>query len=285
MSDRLAEVSAHLRAVRQVGAVVNAMRGMAGSRAQQARALLPAVRAYAEVATRAIGQAVALQPQERPPDARRATGLAPPSLIVFGAEQGFVGGFADRVLDAAGAVGEAAWLMVGARTAMLARERGRALAWQTGLPAHAAALPATALAIAEALFGAIAGAGAGRIEMVVPVWGGSEGVRIERRRLLPLDPAAFALERDGPPPLTTLAPAVLLTQLTEEYVFARICEAAVEAYVAENQARVSAMAGARSKIEAQLVELQQLEHRVRQEAITAEVVELSARAASAHRMF
>jgi F-type H+-transporting ATPase subunit gamma len=83
--------------------------------------------------------------------------------------------------------------------------------------------------------------------------------------------------------MTTLPQAVLLARLTEEYVYACVCEAAVEAYAAENQARVSAMAGARSKIDEQFVQLQQLEHRVRQEAITAEVVELSARAGQRRR--
>jgi F-type H+-transporting ATPase subunit gamma len=284
MTDRLDEVSAKLHAVRQVGAVVNAMRGMAGSRAQQARALLPAARAYSDVAFRATVQALELEGEDAA-DSRRADPRVAPMLIVFGAEQGFAGGFSDKVLEVAASLPEANWLMVGARTALLASQRGRRVMWKIGLPARAAALPATAASIAEALYDAVAHAGMARVDMVVPVWTGSGGTRIERRALLPLDTTALA---GGPPasqpPLTTLRPAVLLTRLTEEYVYARVCEAAVEAYVAENEARVTAMAAARSKIETQLATLQQLEHRVRQEAITAEVVELAGRASERRRL-
>ena len=44
MSDRLAEIGQRIETVRQLGAVVNAMQGIAAQRAHQARALLPAVR-------------------------------------------------------------------------------------------------------------------------------------------------------------------------------------------------------------------------------------------------
>jgi F-type H+-transporting ATPase subunit gamma len=282
MTDRLAEVSAQLHAVRQVAAVVNAMRGMAGSRAQQARALLPAARAYAKVSCQATAQALRLE-EDGAAGATRENRRVP-MVVVFGAEQGFAGGFSDRVLEAAAGLPEAAWMMVGARTAALAAERGHEIMWKTGLPARGAALPATAATIAEALYEAIARRGVARVEMVVPVWTGGGGTRIERRALLPLDPATLA---DGAsarqPPLTTLPRAVLLTRLTEEYVYARLCEAAVEAYVAENEARVAAMAAAHQKIEVQLAGLQLLEHRVRQEAITAEVIELAGRASDGRR--
>lgn len=46
MSDRLAEIGQRIETVRQLGAVVNAMQGIAAQRAHQARALLPAVRRY-----------------------------------------------------------------------------------------------------------------------------------------------------------------------------------------------------------------------------------------------
>jgi F-type H+-transporting ATPase subunit gamma len=278
MTDRLAEVSARLQAVRQVAAVVNAMRGMAGSRAQQARTLSPAAQAYAEVACRATAQAVQLEGQEAT-EASRQDCEASPLLIVFGAEQGFAGGFSDRVLEVAGRHSEAEWLVVGARTALLASERGRQLLWKTSLPARAAALPATAAAVAEALYEAIARKISARVDMVVPVWTGGVGIRVECRALLPLGTAVLAAVGKAArlPPLVTLTPAVLLTRVTEEYVYARICEAAVEAYVAENEARATAMAAAHSKIETQLAALQLLEHRVRQEAITAEVVELAGR--------
>jgi hypothetical protein len=92
MSDRLAEIGQRIETVRQLGAVVNAMQGIAAQRAQQARALLPAVRRYAETARTAIGQARRLdEPLARFP--ARAVGGARGGLILFGAEQGFAGAF------------------------------------------------------------------------------------------------------------------------------------------------------------------------------------------------
>jgi F-type H+-transporting ATPase subunit gamma len=76
-------------------------------------------------------------------------------------------------------------------------------------------------------------------------------------------------------PLTTLPPTVLLRHLAEEYVYAQLCEAATESFVAENEARVASMAAAKNNIEQMLGELQAQERQVRQEEITAEVVELA----------
>ena len=51
------------------------------------------------------------------------------------------------------------------------------------------------------------------------------------------------------PPLTTLPPDVLLASLAEEYVFASLCEAAMHAFVAENEARAATMVRARRKVQ------------------------------------
>src|SRR5271166_4012437 len=55
MTDRLADVGARIHGIRQLGAVVNAMRGIAAARAQQARGQLAAVDAYAATIAAAIG--------------------------------------------------------------------------------------------------------------------------------------------------------------------------------------------------------------------------------------
>ena len=65
MTERLADISARIDGVRQLGAVVNAMRGIAAARAQQARSQLIAVDSYAVIIAAAIGRAVALAPSPR----------------------------------------------------------------------------------------------------------------------------------------------------------------------------------------------------------------------------
>ena len=69
-----------------------------------------------------------------------------------------------------------------------------------------------------------------------------------------------------------LAPEALLDDLTADYVLAQLCKAALHAFSAENQARMESMASAHSEIERQLGQ----QRVVRQEEITAEIIELAA---------
>jgi F-type H+-transporting ATPase subunit gamma len=281
LTERLSDVSGHIATVRQLGGVVNAMRGIAAARAQQGRALLPAARAYADVAAQAIGQALLLD-DGVPPDLSWAR-VAPPGLIVFGAEQGFAGAFADTVLDgAAPAFAGANVLLVGSRAATLARGRDLAVAATFAAPLRAAAIAEVAGVLIEAVMAYVDETGARRIDMIFPVWTPGRGLKITRRSLLPLDLSRFATPRRKPP-LVELPLPVLLERLTEEYVFAQICEAATESFAAENEARVSTMAAAGTNIDAKLAGLQALERMTRQEAVTAEVVELASGARSRRR--
>ena len=79
----------------------------------------------------------------------------------------------------------------------------------------------------------------------------------------------------GVPPLITLPPEELLENLAAEYVYAELCRMAMQAFAAENEARVAAMVRARGNVQDMLSALQANERQVRQEAITAELVELA----------
>ncbi len=68
----------------------------------------------------------------------------------------------------------------------------------------------------------------------------------------------------------------MLERLTAEYVYARLCEAAMHAYEAENQSRMMTMMAARHNIGSRLAALTQREQQLRQEEITNEIVELAA---------
>jgi F-type H+-transporting ATPase subunit gamma len=78
------------------------------------------------------------------------------------------------------------------------------------------------------------------------------------------------------PPIVTLPPEQLLDQLAEEYVYADLCAAVILSYAAENEARMQAMIAARSNVERKLDELTASYRNLRQEEITAEIIELSA---------
>jgi F-type H+-transporting ATPase subunit gamma len=259
--------------VQQLGNVVTAMRGIAATRAQQSRGLLPAIDAYSRTIAEAITQALPLVSPGGPPHARAEP---PGALILFGAEQGFAGAFGDRMIAAASGLPPGTTLfLIGSRAARQARERGLEAAWQTAMAAHTDAITTLANRIAEALYAAFPVAGFGRVEMVFPVWRPGMELQVERRSILPLDPRWFPPRPSGQAPLTTLPPARLLEQLAEEYVTAQLCEAATHAFAAENEARAAAMMRAKSNIAGMLDALHGEQRRVRQDAITAEVVELA----------
>jgi F-type H+-transporting ATPase subunit gamma len=86
-------------------------------------------------------------------------------------------------------------------------------------------------------------------------------------------------------PFTTLAPWMLLERLASEYVYAQLCEAAMHAFVAEHEARIMAMASAKTNIESKLTELSRRAHQLRQEEITTEVIELAAGAEALNRRY
>ncbi|HUN97932.1 MAG TPA: FoF1 ATP synthase subunit gamma, partial [Bradyrhizobium sp.] len=273
--ERLAEVSAQIQNVRQLEAVVTALRGIAASRAQRARSLLAGIDAYSAVVSRAIGQALPLMPADfRQTPEKRGASIG---IILFCAEQGFAGAFSEHVLNAAGGdLADATTFLIGTRGLVVARERGLNPSWSAAMASHVDAVPSLANDIADALYAQIAGGTLSTIAMIVSRSTSGGGVRIDRDSLLPLDLARFAGVSGALPPLTTLEPQELLERLTAEYVYARLCEAAMHSYEAENQARMMTMTAARHNIGTRIVTLTQREQQLRQEEITNEIVELAA---------
>ena len=80
-------------------------------------------------------------------------------------------------------------------------------------------------------------------------------IEIVERALLPFDFARFKVASRSIPPITSLPPQQLLTELAEEYVFAELCEELMLSFAAENEARMAAMIAARSNLARKLDEL------------------------------
>lgn len=295
MTERLADIDARIDGVRQLGAVVNAMRGVAAARAQQARNQLEAVDAYARTIAEAMGRALDFETTDRGSDAPRPTR---PALLVFTAEQGFAGAFSERVLDSlddrAGAVfgsgsdslqgtatGTPELFLVGTRGSAVAASRGVAVAWQAALPSHSSAVPKLAERIVEALYARMAVGAIDTLDVIFSEWRPGHGLQVHRQRLFPIDLSLFPRPAHADRPLLNLAPAVLVAALSEDYLYAEICRAALHAFAAENEARMEAMAAARHQVEQRLTALQATQRRVRQDEITAEIIELAAGATAA----
>ena len=274
MTERLSDISARIEGIRQLGAVVNAMRGIAAARAQQARSQLVAVDSYSATIALAIGRTLALVPAARSGTVGRSTR---PAVVLFCAEQGFAGAFSERVLDAVRAdPSDPELFLVGTRGRAVAAEKGVVAGWTSPMPSNSLGIPKLADRISEALYARIASGEIDRLDAVFSRWQPGHGIRIERCRLFPLDMSGFPRPKDANTPLLNLPSETLLIELTADYVHAQLCKTALHAFAAENEARMEAMASARSQIERQLSTLQATQRTVRQEEITAEIIELAA---------
>jgi F-type H+-transporting ATPase subunit gamma len=279
MTERLTEVEARRASVQDLSAVTDAMRALAGVWLQQALGLLGGARAYAAVIERALGQALALTDagaEGRPVNGGK-NGEGRPVLLLFAPEHGFVGAFAERLVEAALAAPKdhALWV-VGSRGAALLEERGRAADWAAPMATRADGVSATARAAAEALYKAAAAHRVGPVSLLFGQTVGGAPPEIRRETLLPLDPARFPQPTPGgSPPLTNLPPAALVNRLIDEYVFARLAGAAMESFAAENAARLAVMLTVQSNIEATLEDLTSVTRRLRQEDVTSELIELA----------
>ncbi len=203
-------------------------------------------------------------------------------LLVFCAEQGFAGGFSERVLDDLGEdPGSATLFLVGTRGEAVARARGLAPHWSAAMPPHTEGIPTLADRITHAVFDEVAGDRIDRLDVLFTGWTTGRP-KVRRQRLFPLDPIEPRPPRSDPP-LTQVPPDMLLDQLGQDYVHALVCKAALHAFAAENEARMEAMAAAGSQIAQELDTLRATLRRVRQEAITAEIIELGTAAASGRR--
>ena len=275
MAERIADIVTQIQNVRQLGAVVTAMRGIAALRAQKGRSLLSGIEAYTDVVSRSIGQALNLLPMDILTSAPLRH--AKRGLILFCAEQGFAGSFSERVFEAArGDLEGATTLVVGTRGAAVASERGIKPDWSAAMATHVEGIPSFANRLAEVLYGYLARSAIATADILFSRSVSGGGIRIDRHSLLPIDFGRFARPIEKQAPLIALAPELLLERLAAEYVYAQLCQAAMHAFVAENEARMTAMVAAKNNTETKFATLLQRERRLRQEEITTEIVELTA---------
>jgi F-type H+-transporting ATPase subunit gamma len=208
-------------------------------------------------------------------------GCVRPGLLIFCAEQGFAGPFSERVLDSLGAgPGLATVFLIGTRGLSIATARGLTPQWTAPLPSRTPGIPKLADQITTAIYTAVAGGQIDCLDVVFTTWHTGR-TSIVRRRLFPLDLADLPVVTTGRP-LMQLPDDMLLAALGQDYFNAQVCKAALHAFTAENEARMAAMTAASSQITQELETFRTELNRVRQEAITAEIMELGTGVASAH---
>lgn len=279
MTERLADVSARIDGIRQLGAVVNAMKGIAAARANTARAQIKAVDSYAATIAAAISNA--LGPADPTSQAETSGGQTAgrTGLLVFCAEQGFAGAYSERILNSVKDDLSADHLMlIGTRGLSVAATRGLHPFWSAPMPSHTPGIPKLADTITKVIYLALRECRFERMEMIHARWASGKTL-VLRQLLLPID-----LSNLPPPgavrPLTQLSTDALINSLSGDHLHALVCRAALHAFAAENEARLEAMSAAGSQITRELGEFEATLRRVRQEAITAEIIELGTGTAS-----
>lgn len=275
MTERLADISARIDGIRQLGAVVNAMKGIAAARAHVARTQVDAVDSYAVAIAEAMSQTV--QPRTSNLAAKRGAG----GVLVFCAEQGFAGAFSERVLDSIAKRQEPEMLfLIGTRGLAVAETRGISPYWSAAMPSHTPGIPRLADQITKAIYGAVGDGRIDHLDMVFTRWVAGRQELI-CQGLFPLDLSGLP-HAVGQHPLTQLPDADLLDSLGQDYFHALVCKAALHAFAAENEVRMQAMTAAGSQITSELAIFQAKLRQTRQEAITAEIIELGTGAIPAH---
>lgn len=260
----LARIEAKLGSFAELGDLIGALRSMAASRAREAQEAFAGAQSYRTTVGSAIAAVLPLARSRATPE---RGGRA---LIVVTSENGFVGGYNNRLVDRAEverADGERL-VIVGRRGQVSASERGLLVDLAFAMTARAEGVTAVARRIA-------AGIGeAGKVRILHAEHRPQASSEIALRQTLPL--AATQFEADTPPvsPLLHLAPDRLLDQLSREYVFAEIAAALMESLAAENTARLRTMDAASRNIEDRLDGLRRQERAARQEETTADMLDV-----------
>ncbi|NBB98077.1 MAG: hypothetical protein GVY34_07885 [Alphaproteobacteria bacterium] len=252
--------------IAQLGSVVRAMTGIAGARARTGRAQVMAVDAYAEKMVAAYAQ-VASSP-DMPLAGMR------PALVLFCAEQGFVGAYSERVLDAADTE-NADLFVIGSRGAAIAEARGLIPVWSAPLPARSASVPKFADRVLAA---ALAQGKLRPVGVVHTIWSKGQA-QVTQYALYPFVPQPAETQR--PSPLHNIGLGDLVADIALDRLHADMTRAALHAFAAENEARMAAMSAASRQIEEELERLNAQARRDRQETITAEIIEIASGALAA----
>jgi F-type H+-transporting ATPase subunit gamma len=271
--NRLADIEGRIGSMSELLNIVGALRSLAGMRVQEAQRALPGIRRYAQSMAEAVGSALLLTPGS---ETSKGNGNGRKALVLCASEHGFVGGFNERLIEAAEAALKAGdrLFVLGGRGAMFAAERGRPVLWSRPMATKPGSAPRMVGELIASLYSHIANGEFSRVEVMFFRNAQGGGSNIERTQILPLDAASLVPKQSRQAPLHNLKADRLFQSLTAEYVFAKLTEAAVESIASENAARFAAMNSAHGNVSKKLDQLRQEARVARQEEITAELLDL-----------
>jgi len=271
------ETAIRITSLNELLEIVAAIRVMAASQMQQALGSLEAIRRYSQQIREALFEAATLLPPAGAIEA--APRPSKSALVVFCAEHGLCGGFNEHPLRAAerataASEGGLALIVVGTRGAQICRERGLRPDLVLPMATHCAGVTGAARRVAAELYRMFSERRIAGVEVVYAQYAGGQLPHIERHRLLPLEVPVVQKAATRLPPIINLQPQRLFDDIVGEYFFAMLENAAMQSFFSENSTRFRTMEAAHQNIQNKSEELTRLMHRLRQEAVTTEILDL-----------
>lgn len=256
--------------------IIAALRAIAAVQMQQSQRSLDAIRDYSGIIRSALAEAATLMPEEGT-DAD-AGSAASPGLVVFCSEHGFCGAFNEALINA---VAEASKsepnlrvIFVGTRGAQRASERGLLSTLILPMATHSGGVTATARRVAAELYRMFISQTLTSVEAIFTREAAGQYAELVRLKLLPLEASTVEKNQTRLTPIVNMKPRRLFDELAEEYMFAILESAAMESFASENGARFRTMEAAHENISNKATELNRTMSRMRQEAVTTEILDL-----------
>jgi len=267
--EELIRLKSRIESLGELQTLFSAMRAMSAARVQEAQAALDGIRRYAAVVEGAIAEAASLQTEKLPrwPEVELP---ASGSLVLICAEHGFAGAFNRLLLERTKAelnAGEQLGI-VGRRGASLAEEHGLRPEWTLTMTTHVGGVIEVARRVAAQLTQAAS------VRLVFARYQSGGRFEVGVREVVPIDPRLLTTSAAHAPPLHHLEPQLLLQRLIEEHLFADLVLAMMESLASENGARLQVMKAADRNIDDKLSDLTRRARSVRQEVITAELLDI-----------
>ncbi|MDE3011047.1 MAG: F0F1 ATP synthase subunit gamma [Pseudomonadota bacterium] len=276
MSNRLGRAESRIHTLADLRAVTAAMRGIAAARAREAEARLTGVDRHAAIVAASIADALAVD-SGGPPEFLAADAAGPPMAIVVLSQGGFVGTLNERVLATADAelTRSARILLLGGHGVRIAAERGLACDWVYSMAANAALVPALAREVARQVLGEAARSPPSRLVVIHAESRAGGQLDVATRLLLPFDFSRFGRASAATLPRLQIPLEQLLAALVAQFLHTRIHAALLLGLLAENTARREAVSAMHGNLDHKLESAHAEYRSLRQEEITAEILELS----------
>lgn len=273
---RAQEIGTQIGSLKELLEIVAALRAMAAVQMQQSQRSLEAIRDYAGIIRRALSEAAILVPEAGDGS---AIGLVRRSgLVVFCSEHGFCGAFNEPLISAAAEASRSEpnlqLIFVGTRGAQRAPERELRPGLTFPMATHSGGVTAVARRVTAELYRMFIAQTLTSVEVIFTGEVTGQHAALHRLKLLPLEALAVEENRTEMPPIVNMNPRLLLDQLATEYMFAMVEAAAMESFASENAARFRTMEAAHENISNKTTELNRLVRRMRQEAVTTEILDL-----------